>query len=95
MILKKKPDNGLLIKINRKINRQLSSEIVAIEHINQKLKVLKILSEPYRNRGQRFKLKFNLIAGFYNYELKLESNISKIYNSEVARPKSSLSLILF
>ncbi|MEG4234701.1 IS5/IS1182 family transposase, partial [Microcoleus sp. Pol11C3] len=30
-----------------------------------------ILSERYRNRRRRFGLRFNLIAGIYNYELNL------------------------
>jgi len=29
------------------------------------------LAEKYRNRRQRFGLRFNLIAGLYNYELGL------------------------
>jgi hypothetical protein len=31
------------------------------------------LSERYRNRRKRFGLRLNLIAGLYNYELKLPS----------------------
>nr|WP_084763132.1 MULTISPECIES: hypothetical protein [Nostocales] len=41
------------------------------EHINRKLKIFKILSDRYRNRRKRFGLRFNLIAGLYNYELRL------------------------
>ena len=33
------------------------------------LKVFRILSERYRNRRKRFGLRFNLIAGLYNFEL--------------------------
>jgi len=29
------------------------------------------LAERYRNRRKRFGLRFNLIAGLYNYELRL------------------------
>lgn len=39
-----------------------------IEHINRRLKIFKILSERYRNRGHRFGLRFNLICAIYNYE---------------------------
>jgi len=28
-----------------------------------------VISERYRNRRKRFGLRFNLIAGIYNYEL--------------------------
>lgn len=34
-------------------------------------KVFRILSERYRSRRRRFKLRFNLIAGIYNYELRI------------------------
>ncbi|MBI4854299.1 MAG: IS5/IS1182 family transposase, partial [Acidobacteria bacterium] len=37
-----------------------------------RLKVFRILSEHYRNRRKRFNLRFNLIAGIYNYELSLK-----------------------
>ena len=33
------------------------------------LKIFKILSYPYRNRGKRFGLRANLIAGLHNYDL--------------------------
>ncbi|MBD0310849.1 MAG: IS5/IS1182 family transposase, partial [Microcoleus sp. T1-bin1] len=42
-----------------------------IEHVNRRLKIFRILSERYRNRRRRFGLRFNLIAGIYNYELNL------------------------
>ncbi|BAQ64793.1 mobile element protein [Geminocystis sp. NIES-3709] len=45
-------------------------ELSVIEHVNRKLKIFKILSQRYRNRRKRFGLRFNLIAGIYNYEIK-------------------------
>jgi hypothetical protein len=33
------------------------------------LKTFHILAEHYRNRRQRFSLRFSLTAGLYNYEL--------------------------
>jgi hypothetical protein len=48
-----------------------SSRIV-VEHVIGRLKVFRILSERYRNRCRRFNLRFNLIAGIYNYELSLK-----------------------
>lgn len=89
----KKPRNSHLSQEDKKKNRELSSERILIEHINQKLKVFKILSERYRNRRKRFTLRFNLIAGFYNYELKLKNNISLTYDTEVAEPNSCPSRI--
>jgi len=55
----------------RKQNQALSSERVLNENVIGKLKRFKILSDRYRNRRKRFGLRFNLIAGLYNYELKL------------------------
>ena len=71
---KKKPKNGQLSKADKKRNRNLSSERVAIEHVNRELKVFKILRQTYRNRRKRFQLRFNLIAGIYNYDLKVKSS---------------------
>jgi hypothetical protein len=53
------------------MNQDLAKVRVVGEHIHRKLKVFKILSDRYRNRRKRFSLKFNLIAGLYNYELRL------------------------
>ncbi|NCR41943.1 MAG: transposase family protein, partial [Microcystis aeruginosa W13-11] len=55
----------------KEFNRQLSRERIVIEHIHRSLKRLRILSSRYRNRRRRFGLRFNLIAGIYNYELSL------------------------
>lgn len=43
-----------------------SRKRIVIEHIFCKLKVLRILSEKYRNRRKRFALRFNLTASIYN-----------------------------
>ena len=42
---------------------------IAVEHVNRRLKIFKILSYPYRNRHRRFGSRASLIAGIYNYEL--------------------------
>ena len=55
----------------KKMNRELAQLRIVGEHVNRKLKVFKILSERYRNRRRRFGLRFNLIAGLYNYEINL------------------------
>ena len=55
-----------------------SNERVVGEHINRRLKIFKILADRYRNRRKRFGLRFNLIAGLYNYELRL--NLAKEIN---------------
>ena len=50
-------------------NREINKRRIGIEHVFCVLKVFKILSERYRNRGKRLGLRFNLIAGIYNIEL--------------------------
>ena len=65
----KKKKGKKLSKEEKKYNRQLNRLRITIEHINRRLKMFKILSYPYRNRGKRFGLRANLIAGLYNYEL--------------------------
>ena len=70
----KKKAKQKLNKAQKKANKELSRQRIVIEHVNRKLKVFKILAERYRNRKKRFGLRFNLIAGFYNYELLLTTN---------------------
>ena len=65
----KKPRGGKLTKEQKQSNRQLNRLRIAVEHINRRLKIFKILSYRYRNRHRRFGLRANLIAGIYNYEL--------------------------
>ncbi|MBI3660299.1 transposase [Candidatus Acetothermia bacterium] len=57
-------------------NRRLAQQRITVEHLLRKLKVFRILSERYRNRRQRFRLRFNLIAALYNFELRLPPNHS-------------------
>lgn len=65
----KKKKGKKLSQEDKKYNRQLNRLRIAVEHINRRLKIFKILSYPYRNRGKRFGLRANLIAGLYNYDL--------------------------
>lgn len=51
------------------INRAIQRRRVRIEHVFAKLKCFRILASRYRNRRRRFGLRFNLIAGIYNFEL--------------------------
>lgn len=66
---KKKPKKAELSIEDKRSNRELARKRIVGEHVYRKLKVFKILSARYRNRRQRFGLRFNLIAGLYNYEL--------------------------
>ena len=65
----KKPREKKLTKTQKKYNRQLNRLRIAVEHVNRRLKIFKILSYPYRNRHRRFGLRSNLIVRIYNYEL--------------------------
>jgi hypothetical protein len=53
----------------RKMNTQLAKDRVLNENVIGRLKRFKVIAERYRNRRKRFALRFNLIAGVYNYEL--------------------------
>lgn len=53
-------------------NREISRGRIGCEHIIGRLKVFKILSERYRNRRKRFRLRFNLIAAICNLERRHE-----------------------
>jgi IS5 family transposase len=69
----KKTKKIALNQEQKNFNRQLAKERIVVEHIHRKLKIFRIISSRYRNRRQRFGLRFNLIAGIYNYELYLAS----------------------
>ena len=58
-----------LSREEKKQNRALSSRRVYVENVLGRLKRFKVIAERYRNRRRRFGLRFNLIAGIYNYEL--------------------------
>jgi hypothetical protein len=62
-----------LTKAEKRLNRELAGKRVKVENVIRRLKVFRILSERYRHRRKRFGLRFNLIAGWHNYELKLKS----------------------
>ena len=66
MMSKKKP----LSHEDKLKNSALASERVLNEHVIGKVKRFKIIADKYRNRRKRFGLRFNLISGIYNYELK-------------------------
>lgn len=65
----KKPHKSELTDEQKQANRELARRRVIVEHVIRSLKIFRILAERYRNRRQRFSLRFNLIAGLYNHEL--------------------------
>ncbi|MCC3409454.1 MAG: IS5 family transposase [Microcoleus sp. PH2017_29_MFU_D_A] len=70
----KKNKNKKLSQAEKQFNRQLAKSRIIMENIHRSLKIFRILSSRYRNRRRRFGLRFNLIAGIYNYELSLKTN---------------------
>lgn len=53
----------------KKENQRIASDRILNENVIGLLKRFKIISDRYRNRRRRFSLRFNLIAGIYNFEL--------------------------
>jgi transposase len=66
---RKKPRKSELSDEQKQANRELARRRVVVEHVIRSLKIFRIVAERYRNRRKRFSLRFNLIAGLYNYEL--------------------------
>lgn len=66
---KKKTKKYPLTKEDKRKNRQLSSQRALNENVIAMIKRFKIIAGCYRNRRKRFGLRFNLIAGIYNFEL--------------------------
>ena len=71
LLPKKSSKNHPLTKQQRRENRKISSERISIEHVIGFIKRFRILSERYRNRRNRFALRFSLIAGICNFDRSL------------------------
>lgn len=69
MLPRKNSKHHPLSAIDKRFNRAVSRQRVTNEHVIGMLKRFKILALQYRNRRKRFALRFNLIAGIYNFEL--------------------------
>lgn len=67
----KKPKKKGLTNREKEYNRELAKHRIYVEHVIRCLKIFRILAQPYRNRRRRFGLRFNLIAGLYNYGINL------------------------
>lgn len=69
-IPKKRRKNKPLTRQEKQKNREIAQKRVLNENVIRMLKRFKIVSDRYQNRRKRFALRFNLIAGIYNWELK-------------------------
>ena len=68
LLPKKRSKNHPLSKQQRKDNHEISSKRIFVEHAIRFVKRFRILSERYRNRRNRFALRFSLIAGICNFD---------------------------
>jgi hypothetical protein len=68
-IPKKKTKLHPLTKEDKANNHKISKQRIFIENIIGAVKKFAIVSLKYRNRRKRFALRFNLLAGIYNFEL--------------------------
>ena len=68
---KKKSKRHPLTQEDKEGNTALAKEHALVENVIEMLKRFKIIAERYRNRRKRFGLRFNLLAGLYNWELKI------------------------
>lgn len=70
-IPKKKSKKHPLTKEDKANNRRIASERIIVEHVNCRLKRLRIIAERYRNRRKRFGLRMSLFCGLFNFELAI------------------------
>jgi len=74
----KKSKLPALTQSEKQKNRALARKPILMEHIFRTLKVVRILSERYRNRRKRFASRFNLIAGIYNLQLNSDCLLQEV-----------------
>ena len=67
----KKSKHHPLTAQQKRENRLLAQQRLVVEHVLSWLKRFALLRGPYRNKGKRFELRFNLIAALYNAHLDL------------------------
>jgi hypothetical protein len=67
---KKKSKKNPLTQQDKINNQRISTQRALNENVIGMLKRFKIIADRYRNRRKRFGLRFNLIAGLYNWEIK-------------------------
>jgi hypothetical protein len=66
----KKSKNRPLTLEEKAFNRRLARERITIEHVNREIKTFRIMSERYRNRRRRHKLRMTLICAIRNSEIR-------------------------
>jgi len=66
----KKPKKGELTVEQKAFNSSLSKYRIKIEHVNRRINCFKLFKYCYRNKQKKHLLRFSLICGVYNYELR-------------------------
>ena len=69
MLPKKNTKKKPLTKDDKKHNHLVANTRVLNENVIGLIKRFKIIADKYRNRRKRFGLRFNLIAGWHNFEI--------------------------
>ncbi|MGE0087836.1 MAG: transposase family protein [Desulfococcaceae bacterium] len=62
----KKPKGGHLTGEQKAFNRSLSKKRIKVENVIREIKILKIISDIYRNRHRGHNIKMNIAAGIVN-----------------------------
>lgn len=70
LIPKKNTKNNKLTIEEKLVNTDISKKRIVVENVIGDLKIFKVIANKYRCRRKRFSLRFNLIAGIYNWELE-------------------------
>jgi len=66
----KKPKGGKLTDEQKAFNSSLSKYRIRIEHVNRHINCFKMFKYCYRNKQKKHLMRFSLICGIYNHELK-------------------------
>ncbi len=62
----KKPQNRELTRQEKQYNRTLAKVRIAIEHVNRRCKIFRIVKETYRGKHKRYQKTWTVIAGLVN-----------------------------
>ena len=70
-IPKKKSKNNPLTKVDKAYNRRLAKRRIAVEHINRKCKIFRIVKETYRGKHKNYSKTWNVITALVNLRYKI------------------------
>jgi IS5 family transposase len=63
----KKPKGGKLSEDQKKHNQELAKRRIAIEHVNRRCKIFRIVKETYRGKHKNYGRIWNLVAALVNF----------------------------